>query len=163
MFTHKQFQTLFDFHWHTTIKLVNDAINISGENDNTGNGTIYSIAAHLLRVDVSWRHAIEHGAYQHGIKPSDYPDLTSLIRGFEAEREAWRAMLAALSPEAIEGNITLTDWSKRKMTVGLWQLLHHVLMHGMQHHSEIAELLTQKGHSPGDIDLLFFVLAQNKK
>ncbi|MCW1969320.1 MAG: DinB family protein [Anaerolineae bacterium] len=162
MFTNKQFQTLFDFHWDTTFKLLDLAENIEGEAANKAPRSIYNLASHILRVDIAWRNGIERGAY-HRTSPSDHPDLAAVRRGFEAERDAWRSTIAALSPEAIEQNITLLDWNKRKITVGLWQLLQHVLMHGMQHHAEIAELLTQKGHSPGDIDLLFFVLDENEK
>jgi len=34
--------------------------------------------------------------------------------------------------------------------------LQHLILHGMQHHTEIAQLLTLKGQSPGDIDFIFY-------
>ena len=37
-----------------------------------------------------------------------------------------------------------------------WRILSHVVLHGMQHSAEIAELLTLKGQSPGDIDFIFY-------
>jgi uncharacterized damage-inducible protein DinB len=37
-----------------------------------------------------------------------------------------------------------------------WRILQHLVLHGMQHHTEIAHGLTVKGHSPGDIDFIFF-------
>lgn len=39
----------------------------------------------------------------------------------------------------------------------LWQLLAHVVNHGTQFRAETAVLLTQHGHSPGDLDLLLFL------
>jgi len=39
----------------------------------------------------------------------------------------------------------------------LWRLMAHVVNHGTQHRGEAAALLTGMGHSPGDIDLLFFL------
>jgi hypothetical protein len=41
-----------------------------------------------------------------------------------------------------------------------WQVLHHVVLHGMQHHAEIAAQLTSQGLSPGDIDFVFYALGR---
>jgi len=38
-----------------------------------------------------------------------------------------------------------------------WHLMVHLVNHGTQHRSEAAVMLTDFGHSPGDIDFLFFL------
>jgi uncharacterized damage-inducible protein DinB len=38
----------------------------------------------------------------------------------------------------------------------MWRILQHVILHGMQHASEIAKRLTEFGHSPGNIDFIYF-------
>ncbi len=40
--------------------------------------------------------------------------------------------------------------------LALWQMMVHVILHGMQHRSEVAAVLTQFGQSPGDLDTLGF-------
>lgn len=37
----------------------------------------------------------------------------------------------------------------------LWFILAHGVIHGTLHRSEMARYLTECGHSPGDLDLLF--------
>lgn len=53
---------------------------------------------------------------------------------------------------------TLDDaWlDERGDGVPFWQMLAHVVNHGTQHRSEAATLLTAAGHSPGDLDMIFY-------
>ena len=39
----------------------------------------------------------------------------------------------------------------------LWQLMLHVVNHGTQHRAEAAAMLTEYGHSPGDIDFTIYL------
>ena len=57
---------------------------------------------------------------------------------------------------------TLTDGAVATLREGVpvWQLLAHVVNHGMQHRSEAAALLTAEGRSPGELDLFDFAEAQ---
>jgi uncharacterized damage-inducible protein DinB len=64
------------------------------------------------------------------------------------EEAAMRAYLGSLSDEDAQGAF---------YDVILWQVIAHVSYHGMQHRSEAATLLTHFGHSPGDIDMVFWL------
>ncbi|HXF60224.1 MAG TPA: hypothetical protein VNK95_01325 [Caldilineaceae bacterium] len=50
----------------------------------------------------------------------------------------------------------MTSARGQTATLPLWRVLQHLVLHGMQHHTEIAQLLTTKGESPGDIGFIFF-------
>ncbi|MGZ9221207.1 MAG: DinB family protein [Anaerolineales bacterium] len=39
----------------------------------------------------------------------------------------------------------------------LWHAMAHLVNHGTQHRSEAAAMLTDFGHSPGDVDMLYFL------
>ncbi len=42
-----------------------------------------------------------------------------------------------------------------------WHLLMQLVTQRVSHRSDVAAMLTAYGHSPGDLDLLFFVLNQS--
>jgi uncharacterized damage-inducible protein DinB len=155
-----QFQTLFAYHWEVTRRLVEAAARLSEadyrETSSYGRGSIHEVLLHLLRTGYAWRVGLETGERPTPLASEAFPDLASLRAGFETEAARWREMLGRMSPAEIEGSLELADGRGVRLPRLRWRILMHVLLHGMQHHSDIARLLTDKGQSPGDIDFLFF-------
>lgn len=155
-----QFRTLFAYHWHTTQRLIDCAGKLSEEayraNPGYGHGSIHDLLFHLLRTDRAWRVALESGQQQVGIQPADVTTLEAIQFGFASEQASWQTLLEGLSDEQLAADRTLTNWRGEPWTFSLWRVLQHVVMHGMQHHTELAQLLTTQNQSPGDIDFLFY-------
>lgn len=160
MFIKSQFQTLFAYHWHTTRRLMDCAANLCEadyrDKPDYGHGSIHDLLFHLLRADHGWRLGLETGRQLAPLSADDYPDLESLRHGFEREQAAWQALLDSLSAGEIEAAVELTNWRGDQMAFPRWRILQHLVLHGMQHHAELAQLLTAKGQSPGNIDFIFF-------
>jgi len=38
----------------------------------------------------------------------------------------------------------------------LWQMMQQVILHGVHHRSEAATMLTEFGHAPEPLDLIFY-------
>lgn len=160
MFSKTQFQTLFRYHWHITTRLLDCAARLSTEdytaNPGYGHGSIHDLLSHLLRADLGWRLALETGKQQPRIPAEAYPTLASLSSGFADEQAAWNLLLERLSSEEIEGIISLVTLRGQAFDIPRWRVLQHLVLHGMQQQTEVAQLLTAKGQSPGDIDFIFF-------
>ncbi len=156
----KQMQTLFAYHWHTTRRLLAAAAQLQPGDDAThpdyGHGSIHDILFHILRTDRGWRAALETGRQSAGLGPEDFPDLAALERGFTEEEKAWDALFAQWSDAQIGEEVQLTNWRGDVLSTPLWRPLQHLALHGMQHHSELAQMLTVRGQSPGDLDFIFF-------
>lgn len=99
---------------------------------------------------------METGRQQAPISPEEYTSLAALQSGFSAEQAAWQQILDALSDAEIDAELDLITWRGAVWKIARWRVLHHLVLYGMQHHAELAQLLTAKGQSPGDIDFIFF-------
>jgi uncharacterized damage-inducible protein DinB len=159
-----QMMKLFDYHWHTTHQLIEYAAKLN-ESDyfhkpEDGPGSIHEILSHILRADSGWRRSIKSGSQQGSLRKKEYPHLDALKSGFENEQKEWRNFLSSLSEEEITSHVTLTRSNGSENHFVRQELFQHIILHGMQHHAEIAQLLTAYGHSPGNTDFLYFVLSQ---
>jgi uncharacterized damage-inducible protein DinB len=153
-------RTLFAHRFHTTWRLLEKAAQLPSEvyfeHPGFGHGSIHALFVHLLVVDEGWRVALETGRQPPRRSAEDYPGLPAVRAGFEREQDAWEALLAGYTPEQIARDVHLITRAGDHADVPLWRILHHIVLHGMQHHTELAHLLTACGQSPGDLDFIFF-------
>ncbi len=118
-------------------------------------GSAFDTLRHLVDVDWSWRefctgHDVgETYVWDHGFVLDDLPSIAA----FCAEEDARLARyVASLGPAELDERLRIGD--EPEDSVPRWLILVHVVNHGTQHRSELARYLTDRGHSPGDLDLL---------
>jgi uncharacterized damage-inducible protein DinB len=103
------------------------------------------ILVHQLGAAQRWRNAFQQTGEEPSPEREPLPSITELLQRWEAE---WAAVDAWL-PTVTQGFIDhVVDG------VPVWQMLIHLVTHGTQHRSEGAALLTAKGRSPGELDLI---------
>jgi uncharacterized damage-inducible protein DinB len=106
-----------------------------------------AILVHQLGAAQRWRHAIQRDDQQP--RPEDEHLSVDELRARWAEE--WAAVDAWL-PTLDDGFLAYVHEGE-----AIWQMLAHVVNHGTQHRSEAAALLTEAGHSPGDLDMIDYV------
>jgi uncharacterized damage-inducible protein DinB len=146
-------QVLFAYHFETTQRLIASARGLPEEVI----APVGDLLFHINSADRGWRIGLETGQRPERLDRSQYPDLAAIAGLFVDEAAAWAAYLDGLAPGDVDGEVKMRS-GDRVLAFARWHVMHHVLLHGMQHHAEIAEKLTLAGKSPGDIDFIFYGL-----
>jgi uncharacterized damage-inducible protein DinB len=120
-------------------------------------GSLHSILLHALDTEYGWRMLCQHSQLTSALSAADFPSFQALEQRWQEEQAAMRAYLVGLGDDDLPGLVRYTTDSGEKRERVLWHCLLHVVNHGTQHRSEAAALLTEYGHSPGDLDFTVFL------
>ncbi len=118
-----------------------------------GWGNLRGILAHTLDVEFGWRSVLQSQDADIILGADDFPDVTSLVVRWEVEKAAWFDFLAGSDDESLNAGYGDDPENSPKV----WQVIMHVMMHGVQHRAEAATFLTALGHSPGELDFAVFM------
>lgn len=129
---------------------------------NAGHGSVHNTLLHLIDVQQSWLawwdgSLSAEEAYRLTLDPADFPDLAALQAAWEKVERATGAFVTGLNDEDVTRVYTQALPNGTDFRMPLWQMMLHVANHGTQHRSEVAAMLTGFGHSPGNLDLLFYL------
>jgi uncharacterized damage-inducible protein DinB len=118
-------------------------------------GSAFQTLRHLVDVDWSWRQFCigndvgDTYVWDHGFALDD----VAALHAFSMEEDALlRGYVESLDDTALIESVALS--ADPDDTVPRWLVVAHVVNHGTQHRGELARYLTERGHSPGDLDLL---------
>lgn len=121
-----------------------------------GAGSIREILTHTAWAHWIWLERC------HGRSPRDtweanaFPYVASLrARWNEVEADTER-FLEHLRADELDRMVTYVNVQGETWSYPLWQALLHQVNHATQHRSEAALLMTENGHSPGNLDYLIY-------
>ena len=132
-----------------------------------GRGSIRDTLRHMVGAQVGWVSwlsgslpAEEGRARGRALQAVDFPDAAALRAAWAAAEAEARDFLGRATGADLERTVPLPARGGTTVDLRVGELLLHVANHGTQHRSEAAAMLTAFGASPGDLDLLFYLIAR---
>ena len=155
-------RTLYDYTAWANARVLEQAARLTDEQllaaAGRDYGSVRDILVHVVFAQWLWLRRWQGESPRVHWDPAEFPSV-AVIRDRWAEVErATAGFIAGLDEEGLGRVLHYTTTRGIARTQPLWEMLVHVANHGTQHRSEAAYLLTQAGHSPGDLDMLDYFL-----
>ncbi len=119
--------------------------------------TILGSFVHLVSAEWRWYQSWIGAPMEERLTVNDLPTLNAVRAKWEPLWTERHAFIASLLPERLQQPL-VRKLQGKEQSIPLWQALVHVANHGTQHRSEIALMLTDLGHSPGDLDMVWYFM-----
>lgn len=151
-------QTLYDYNYWANDRILHTATAITDEQFTAPtrfpHRSLRGTLVHVLGAERIWLNFWQGNARQPFLSEEECSDLATLTERWRQEEAELRAYIATLADEDLDQLRTFATPSGRiRSTAPLWGFMFHLVNHGTQHRSEAAQILTEFGHSPGDIDI----------
>ena len=152
---------LYKYNQWANAKILNAALQVANDqflaSATFPHGGLRGTLVHTLFAEWIWRHRWEGTSPVIRLKPEDFPSFKALRTRWADEEKLLMAFVDNVTDERLNSHFFYTTTKGEPHERILWQAMVHVVNHGTQHRSEAAALLTDFGHSPGDIDLIYFL------
>ena len=121
-------------------------------------GGLRGTLVHALFATWIWRMRWEGTSPTIRLKPDEFPTFESLRARWETEEANLTKFIDTLTDERLNNTFSYKSTSGKSFERILWQAMAHLINHSTQHKTEAAAILTDFGHSPGDIDMIYYLI-----
>ena len=157
----KNIQLLYKYNAWANTRIWNAASNVNDDQflapASFPFGGLRGTLTHILFAEWLWRKRWEGDSPAKWILPEDFPTFESLRARWEEETKSLNEFVLSVTDERLNSVFQYKTTRGDAMENVLWQVMAHVVNHGTQHRAEAAALLTDLGHSPGDLDLIVYL------
>lgn len=160
----KDIQLLYKYNSWANTRILNTASKVTQEQftapSSHPHNDLRHTLTHTLFAEWLWRNRWMGQSQPVPFLSEDFLNFTALKARWVEEDKALDEFVASLTDEKLNSTFQYKTIKGIAYENILWQVMVHVVNHGTQHRSEAAAILTELGHSPGDIDLIFFLREQ---
>jgi uncharacterized damage-inducible protein DinB len=160
----KDIQLLYSYNQWANARILNAAANLTTEqfigSAAFPHGGLRSTLTHTLFAEWLWRTRWEGSSPSTAMKAEDFPSFESLRTRWQEEDEKLIRFVSSCSDGQLNEIVHYKSMKGEEFKNVLWEMMVHVVNHGTQHRSEAAAMLTDLGHSPGDLDMIVFLREQ---
>lgn len=153
---HTMLETLVAYHSALHRRLWDSVMQISDEQfvDDSAyaHGSIRNQLVHLATVETRWLRGLrgDPEARTFQLVPEDYPSRAACQELWEATVEALPAYAASLTEEDLQRRVSGMDEP-------VWQVLLHLVIHGVDHRAQVLRLLHDHGGPTFPQDFIFYL------
>jgi uncharacterized damage-inducible protein DinB len=161
----RDIELLLDYNYWANRKIldqvtkVTDAEFTAAQASGFSAGSLRGSLVHTLSAEWTWRMRLQHGVSPTApLNAVEFPNLSALILRWGTEEQRMREFASSLREERLAATFDYKNLAGEPRTHTIEHVLTHMVFHGMQHRAECAVILTNLGHSPGNIDLIYYLI-----
>jgi uncharacterized damage-inducible protein DinB len=159
----KDIQLLFDYNRWCNVRIRGTAARLTDEQflapGTFPHGGLRATLVHEPFAEWVWRMRWQGTPpnYAYRLNPEEFPTFAPLQTRWMEEETLLMEFVAGLTDKKLGSELEYTSTEGGRHKRVLWETMAHFVNHGTQHRTEAAAILTDLGHSPGDIDLIVFI------
>lgn len=123
-------------------------------------GGLRGTLVHILFAEWIWRKRWEGNSPTFRILPEEFQTFESLRVRWMQEEKLLMEFIESLTDERLNSPFQYSTTRGEPHEQVLWKAMVHLVNHGTQHRAEAAALLTDIGCSPGDVDMIGFLMIE---
>lgn len=130
---------------------------LAGSGHSTINPSIRDTLVHIMGAQEIWLARFGGVSPTRTLDPQDFGTLALIRQYWDQVELHTRGFIDAVQDGVLAETMHYRNTASKPFAYPRWQTMVHQVNHATQHRAEVALLLTQAGHSPGDLDMLKYM------
>jgi uncharacterized damage-inducible protein DinB len=130
---------------------------LRGKGSSTPNPSVRDTLVHTMGAQEIWLARWGGVSPTRVLDPEDFGTLALVHQYWDLVEQHTQAFLSAAEENILLDTMRYTNTRGEPFAYPRWMTMVHQVNHATQHRSEVAHLLTQMNHSPGNLDILIYM------